>query len=164
MTQNSKIYAPNVYLFAYHLCKPPETESSSPVELTKLWEKCNEILQAKLAVGKPFNGSYLSKKDEPLGWRVDLINKQVVGGRNSLPFAKDISHDNQQINLKGFAEPLRIDDSYALGLKIRIPEKLTTLKRPLSMLASSRNLIPITACYQILCKAISVKLCCLRLG
>ncbi|MEG4459198.1 hypothetical protein [Microcoleus sp. N9_A1] len=50
MTQNSKIYAPNVYLFAYHLCKPPETESSSPVELTKLWDKCNEILQDKLAV------------------------------------------------------------------------------------------------------------------
>jgi len=130
MTQNSKIYAPNVYLFAYHLCKPPETESSSPVELTKLWEKCNEILQAKLAVGKPFNGSYLSKKDEPLGWRVNLINKQVVGGRNSLAFAKDISHDNQQINLKGFAEPLRIDDSYALGLKIRIPEKVNNIKTP----------------------------------
>ena len=116
MTQNSKIYAPNVYLFAYHLCKPPETESSYPVELTKLWEKCNEILQAKLAVGKPFNGSYLSKKDEPLGWRVNLINKEVVGGRNSLAFAKDISHDNQQINLKGFAQPLRIDDSYAFLL------------------------------------------------
>ncbi len=130
MTQNSKIYAPNVYLFAYHLCKPPETESSSPVELTKLWEKCNEILQAKLAVGKPFNGSYLSKKDEPLGWRVNLINKEVVGGRNSLAFAKDISHDNQQINLKGFAQPLRIDDSYALGLKIRIPEKVNNIKTP----------------------------------
>jgi hypothetical protein len=130
MTQNSKIYAPNVYLFAYHLCKPPETESSSPVELTKLWDKCNEILQAKLAVGKPFNGSYLSKKDEPLGWRVNLINKQVVGGRNSLAFAKDISHDNQQISLKGFAEPLRIDDSYALGLQIRIPEKVNNIKTP----------------------------------
>ncbi|TAG61603.1 MAG: hypothetical protein EAZ25_30395 [Oscillatoriales cyanobacterium] len=124
MTQNSKIYAPNVYLFAYHLCKLPETESISPGESTKLWEKCNEILQTKLAVGKAFNGSYLPKKDEPLGWRVELINKQVVGGRNSLAFAKDISFDNQQINLKGFAQPLRIDDSYALGLQIRVPEKV----------------------------------------
>ncbi|MEG4318255.1 MULTISPECIES: hypothetical protein [unclassified Microcoleus] len=130
MTQNSKIYAPNVYLFAYHLCKPSETESSSLVELTKLWEKCNEILQAKLAVGKGFNGSYLSKKDEPLGWRVNLIDKQVVGGRNSLAFAKDISHDNQQINLKGFAQPVRIDDSYALGLQIRVPEKVNNVKTP----------------------------------
>jgi hypothetical protein len=130
MTQNSKIYAPNVYLFAYHLCKPPETESSSPGDLTKLWEKCNEILQTKLAVGKAFNGSYLPKKDEPLGWRVELIDKQVVGGRNSLAFAKDISHDNQQISLKGFAQPLRIDDSYALGLQIRVPEKVNNIKTP----------------------------------
>ncbi|MEG4808577.1 hypothetical protein QUA82_12750 [Microcoleus sp. F8-D3] len=130
MTQNSKIYAPNVYLFAYHLCQPLETESISPGEFTKLWEKCNEILQAKLAVGKAFNGSYLSKKDEPAGWRVNLIDKQVVGNRNSLPFAKNISLDNQQISLKGFAQPLRIDDSYALGLQIRVPEKVDGNKTP----------------------------------
>ncbi|MCW6051506.1 hypothetical protein K4039_15775 [Lyngbya sp. CCAP 1446/10] len=130
MTQNSKIYAPNVYLFAYHLCKPLESESISPEEFAKLWEKCHEILQAKLAFGTAFNGSYLSKKDEPAGWRVNLINKQVVGNRNSLPFAKNISLDNQQISLKGFAQPLRIDDCYALGLQIRIPEKVNNLKTP----------------------------------
>ena len=130
MTQNSKIYAPNVYLFAYHLCKPLESELSSPGEFTKLWEKCHEILQAKLAVGTAFDGSYLSKKDEPAGWRVNLINKQVVGHRNSLAFAKNISHDNQQISLKGFAQPLRIDDSYALGLKIWVPEKVNDIKTP----------------------------------
>ncbi|TAE97973.1 MAG: hypothetical protein EAZ79_08745 [Oscillatoriales cyanobacterium] len=106
MTPSSKIYAPNVYLFAFHLCNALESESNSPVELARLWQKCDEILQAKLAVGKAFSGSYLSKKDEPLGWRVDLINKQVVGNRNSLPFDKNISNENQQINLKGFAQPL----------------------------------------------------------
>jgi hypothetical protein len=124
MTENSKIYAPNVYLFAYHLCQPLESESISPVEFARLWQKCDEILQTKLAVGKAFNGSYFSKKDEPAGWRVNLIDKQVVGNRNSLPFDKNISHENQQINLKGFAQPLRIDDSYALGLQIRVPEKV----------------------------------------
>ena len=124
MTENSKIYAPNVYLFAFHHCQTRELESSSPGELTKLWQKCDEILQTKLAVGTAFNGSYLSKKDEPTGRRVNLINKEVVGNRKSLPFAKNISHDNQQINLKGFAEPLRIQDSYALGLQIRVPEKV----------------------------------------
>ena len=123
-TENSKIYAPNVYLFAFHHCQTRELESSSPGEFTKLWQKCDEILQTKLAVGTAFNGSYLSKKDEPTGWRVNLINKQVVGNRNSLPFAKNISQDNQQINLKGFAQPLRIHDSYALGLQIRVPEKV----------------------------------------
>ncbi|MEG5038017.1 MULTISPECIES: hypothetical protein [unclassified Microcoleus] len=124
MTENSKIYAPNVYLFAFHLCQPLESESSSPVEFARLWQKCDEILQTKLAVGKAFNGSYLSKKDEPAGWRVNLIKKEVVGQRNSLAFAKNISHENQQISLKGFAQPLRIDDSYALGLQIRVPEKV----------------------------------------
>jgi len=124
MTENSKIYAPNVYLFAFHHCKPRELESSSPGEFTQLWQKCDEILQTKLAVGTAFNGSYLSKKDEPTGWRVNLINKQVVGNRKSLPFGKNITYDNQQINLKGFAEPLRIHDSYALGLQIRVPKKV----------------------------------------
>jgi len=132
MSENSKIYAPNVYLFAFHLCQPLESESNSPVEFASLWQKCDEILQTKLAVGTAFNGSYLSKKDEPAGWRVNLINKEkeVVGNRNSLPFAKNISHDNQQINLKGFAQPLRIDDSYALGLQIRVPEKVNGIKTP----------------------------------
>lgn len=130
MTENSKIYAPNVYLFAFHLCQPLESESNSPVEFARLWQKCDEILQTKLAVGKAFNGSYLSKKNEPAGWRVNLIDKQVVGNRNSLPFDKNISHDNQQVNLKGFAQPLRIDDSYALGLQIRVPEKVNGIKTP----------------------------------
>src|SRR4028118_1786323 len=130
MPENSKIYAPNVYLFAFHHCKPRELESSFPGEFTKLWQKCDEILQTKLAVGTAFNGSYLSKKDEPTGRRVNLINKQVVGNRKSLPFGKNIPHDNQQINLKGFAEPLRIQDSYALGLKICVPEKVNSIKTP----------------------------------
>ncbi|MEG4576526.1 hypothetical protein QUA56_28200 [Microcoleus sp. N3A4] len=130
MTENSKIYAPNVYLFAFHLCQPLESESISPGEFTKLWQKCDEILQTKLAVGKAFNGSYVSKKDEPAGWRVNLIKKEVVGQRNSLAFDKNISHENQQISLKGFAQPLRIDDSYALGLQIRVPEKVDGNKTP----------------------------------
>ncbi|TAH21267.1 MAG: hypothetical protein EAZ10_15065, partial [Oscillatoriales cyanobacterium] len=32
--------------------------------------------------------------------------------------------------LKGFAQPLRIDDSYALGLQIRVPEKVNNIKTP----------------------------------
>ncbi|MEG4585325.1 hypothetical protein QUA54_08915 [Microcoleus sp. MOSTC5] len=130
MTQSSKIYAPNVYLFAFHLCDTLESEPNSPVESASLWQKCHEILQSKLAVGTDFNNSYLHKKKEPVGWRVNLINKQVVGNRNSLAFTKEISVENQPITLKGFAQPLRIDDSYALGLKIFVPEKLNTIKTP----------------------------------
>ncbi|MGB3262923.1 MAG: hypothetical protein WBA89_03110 [Microcoleus sp.] len=123
MTPSNKIYAPNVYLFAFHLCNPLESESNSPVEFGSLWQKCDEILQAKLAVSNKFNDSYLHKKDEPVGGRVNLIDKTKVNGRNSLDFGKEISVDNQPIPVKGWALPMRIDDSYALGLQVRVPEK-----------------------------------------
>lgn len=130
MNPSSKIYAPNVYLFAFHLCNALESESNSPVEFTSLWQKCDEILQSKLAVSDKFNDSYLHKKDEPIGWRVNLIDKAKVNNRKSLPFAKEISVENESIPVRGFAEPLRIDDSYALGLQIRIPEKVNSVKTP----------------------------------
>ncbi len=131
MTPNSKIYAPNVYLFAFHLCNALESESNSPVEFTSLWQKCDEILQSKLAVSDKFNDSYLHKKDEPVGAKVYLIDKSKVNNRNSLPFAKEISVDGGKIPLNGFALPMRIDDSYALGLKIKVPEeKVDKVKTP----------------------------------
>ena len=87
-------------------------------------------MQTKLAVSTKFNDSYLHKKEEPVGFRVNLINKQVVGNRNSLAFAKETSVENQQIPVKGFALPMRIDDSYALGWKIFVPEKVNSIKTP----------------------------------
>ncbi|MEZ2250758.1 hypothetical protein [Microcoleus sp.] len=123
MTPSSKIYAPNVYLFAFHPCNALESQSNSPVEFASLWQKCDEILQTKLAVSSKFYDSYFHKKDEPVGRRVNLIDKSKVNGRNSLAFAKEIMVDNQPIPVKGFVAPMRIDDSYALGLQIRIPEK-----------------------------------------
>jgi hypothetical protein len=101
------------------------------VEFASLWQKCNEILQTKLAVTNKFNDSYFHKKDEPVGRRVNLIDKSKVNNRNSLPFAKEIVVENQQFIVKGFAAPMRIDDSYALGLQIRIPEKDGGIKTPL---------------------------------
>ncbi|NJK68194.1 MAG: hypothetical protein HC941_18150 [Microcoleus sp. SU_5_3] len=136
MTPSSKIYAPNVYLFAFHLCNALESESNSPVEFTSLWQKCDQILHAKLAVAvstelnTKFNDSYLHKKNEPVGLHVNLIDKSKVENRNSLPFTKDISANDGQIPLKGFALPQRIDDSYALGLKIFVPEKVNSIKTP----------------------------------
>ncbi len=128
MTPSSKIYAPNVYLFAFHLCNALESESNSSVEFASLWQKCDEILQSKLAVSDKFNDSYLHKKHEPVGAKVYLIDKSKVNNRNSLPFAKEISVDGRKIPLNGFALPMRIDDSYALGLQLRIPEKVNNVK------------------------------------
>ena len=84
------------------------------MEFASLWQKCDEILQTKLAVSTKFNQSYLHKKEEPVGFRVNLINKQFVGNRNSLAFAKEASVENQQVPVKGFALLMRIDDSYML--------------------------------------------------
>ena len=130
MTPSSKIYAPNVYLFAFHLCNALESESNSPVEFASLWHKCDEILQSKLAVSTKFNDSYFHKKNEPVGRRVNLIDKTKVANLNSLTFAKEIEVDNQPIPVNGFALPMRIDDSYALGLQIKVPEKNQGIKTP----------------------------------
>ena len=130
MTPSSKIYAPNVYLFAFHLCNALESESNSPVKFDSLWHKCDEILQSKLAVSTKFNDSYFHKKDEPVGRRVNLIDKTKVANRDSLSFAKQIEVDNQPIPVNGFALPMRIDDSYALGLQIKVPEKNQGIKTP----------------------------------
>ncbi len=130
MTPSNKIYAPNVYLFAFHLCNALESESNSPVEFASLWQKCDDILQTKLAVSSKFHDSYFHKNQEPFGSKVNLIDKSKVENRNSLAFAKEISVDNQPIPVKGFALPMRIDDSYALGLQIRIPEKNQGIKTP----------------------------------
>ena len=64
MTPSSKIYAPNVYLFAFHLCNALELESNFPVECASLWQKCDVILPTKLAVRTKINDSYLHKKEE----------------------------------------------------------------------------------------------------
>ncbi len=130
MNPSSKIYAPNVYLFAFHLCNALNSESNSPVKFASLWHKSNEILQDKLAVNTELNVNNLYIKNPPAGLRVNLINKQAVGNRNSLPFDKEIFFENQLIPVKGFALPMRIDDSYALGLQIRIPEKVNNIKTP----------------------------------
>ncbi|MEO9125560.1 MAG: hypothetical protein ABI262_12880 [Microcoleus sp.] len=145
MNPNNQVYAPNVHLFAFHvwdtlssgsnspanspqLALPPT--SNPPINPQHLWEKCNEILQEKLHIDAEFNDTNLYKTAQPPGRRVKLIIKQAVNNRGSLYLSKNINHDNQQIFLEGFAQPLRIDDSYALGLNLRVPEKTNGTKTP----------------------------------
>ena len=140
MNPNNQVYAPNVHLFAFHVWDTlasgsnPATNSpqpalppasNSPINPQHLWEKCNEILQEKLKIDANFNPTNLlyNRTTQPPGSRVNLIIKAAVNNRESLLLAKQIKHDNQQISLAGFAQPLRISDSYALGLSLRVPEK-----------------------------------------
>ena len=144
MNQNSTIYAPNVHLFAFHLWdalgfdsnspvnsqQPALTSSSnSPVNPEYLWQKCNKILKNNLKVDAELNSSNLySAKTAPPGWRVNLIVENSVNDLAFLPFEKNIEHHDQPIFLQGFAQPQRIDDSYALGFNISIPEKIDGIK------------------------------------
>ena len=144
MNQNSTIYAPNVHLFAFHLWdalgfdsnspvnsqQPALTSSSnSPVNPEHLWQKCNKILKNNLKVDAELNSSNLySAKTAPPGWRVNLIVENSVNDLAFLPFEKNIEHHDQPIFLQGFAQPQRIDDSYALGFNISIPEKIDGIK------------------------------------
>jgi hypothetical protein len=64
MTPTSKIYAPQVYLFAFHLCNALELESNFPVQFASLRQKCDVILPTKLVVSPKINDSYLHKKEE----------------------------------------------------------------------------------------------------
>lgn len=142
MNPDNQVYAPNVHLFAYHVWDTLSSGSNSPANSQQsalpptsnpsinpqhIWEKCNEILQQKLKIEANFNQTNLlyNRTTQPPGSRVNLIIKSAVNNRNSLLLAKDIKHDNQQISLTGFAQPLRIADSYALGLNLRVPEKQT---------------------------------------
>ncbi|WP_445241425.1 hypothetical protein [Microcoleus vaginatus] len=54
----------------------------------------------------------------------------MLATASPLPFDKEISVENQPITLKGFAQPLRINDSYALGLKIFVPQNVNSIKTP----------------------------------
>ena len=122
-TSNPPAHSPQTAL-------PPT--SNPAIDPEHLWYKCNEILQEKLRVPAEFNDRnlYKNQTSQPKGRRVNLIVKAEVNNRESLPFDKEIQHHNQQISLAGFAQMLRIGDSYALGFNIRVPEKTNGTKTP----------------------------------
>ncbi|MCC3404770.1 MAG: hypothetical protein JGK17_04105 [Microcoleus sp. PH2017_10_PVI_O_A] len=141
MNPNNRVGAPNVHLFAFHVWDILSSGSISPTNPRQpalpptsnpqhLWEKCNEILQEKLHINAEFNDTNLYKTAQPPGRRVNLMIGKAVNNRGSLYLSKHISHENQEISLTGLAQPLRIDDSYALGFNLRVPEKTNDTKTP----------------------------------
>ncbi|HEY9704711.1 MAG TPA: hypothetical protein V6C58_19875, partial [Allocoleopsis sp.] len=120
------IYAPNIYLFAYHLCEndPDDLElGQSNYNQNLLWEKCNQDIFPKFHVPQ-----ILEVTEELSGSRVDLL-KGKTAKHFTLPLTGEISDENKIINITGSAQPLRIQDSYALCLKFVYPSEINSYRK-----------------------------------
>lgn len=108
-----KIYAPNVHLFAFHLC---DDSSSDNYNNKLLWHKCQEIFE-KFEIFQE-----LKIRDVALDRRVDLL-EEATDTNIVLPLEGAIILDTtQKTRVTGIACPLQIYDSYALALNLRIDE------------------------------------------
>ncbi|NEO99023.1 MAG: hypothetical protein F6K58_10155 [Symploca sp. SIO2E9] len=114
----NRIYAPNIHLFAFHL-----RNGSNSEEENFLWQQCNQIF-GQLDIKEPTNTplkltNYLDLQRQPHLRRTELL----TNNQTFLPFSGQIYLNQSPLHSEGFAYPLRIDDSYALWLNIRRPEK-----------------------------------------
>lgn len=103
----SKIYAPNVHLFAYHLRKESEPQKDN---LKELFEKGENIL-TEFGINQ-----IIDIQDKP-GYRVELSAQQTEDDA-SIFFEKWSDSP-----ITGIAYPVRIHDTFALALNVRRPEK-----------------------------------------
>ncbi len=114
--QNLKVYAPNIHLFAYHLKVEEDKFEANQL----LWDRCQKIF-------RKFNINSTLKIEERLGYRVDLL-KKTNPQDILLKLESNITLENEQLKITGFAYPLRLHDTYILCLNLRRPEKEITLQ------------------------------------
>ncbi len=118
-----KIYAPNIHLFAFQLYKPTNFVINAPDERNILWNGADEIVKTILHTDLNLsqNIDVSKESDSP---RVDLLKESAVkDGNYSLAFENNISINQQDVIIKGFAYPVQLHDSYGLWLNLRRPEK-----------------------------------------
>ncbi|NEQ81744.1 MAG: hypothetical protein F6K26_16270 [Moorea sp. SIO2I5] len=118
----SKVYAPNVHLFAFHL------KTSQPTTL--LWDKCNQIFSEKFGVTKQL------EIEEKSGYRVDLLKDKTTDDV-AFHFGSNVILDNTSLAVTGVATPVRIQDTYALALNLRRPELEQNQTQPTQPVPSS---------------------------
>ena len=109
-TKHLKVYAPNVHLLAFHLVKKEDAQL--------LWRKCQEIFTK-------FNIESTLNIESRKGYRVDLL-KRTNPEDILLELESEITLDNEQLKITGFAYPLRLHDTYILCLNLRRPEQEIT--------------------------------------
>src|ERR671932_425521 len=114
---NHKVYAPNIHLFAFHsgnasINHPP---SNQDFDQELLWKKCADIF-ARFQINQQLKIKKISD-----GFRVALL-EGATDNMISLPLEGKIFHEQQDHKITGFACPLKLEESYALALNLRIPE------------------------------------------
>lgn len=113
-----KVYAPNVHLFAFHAAHSnfiplAPTQTHEHDEL--LWEKGENILQ-KFQI----NQKLKIKKTSNLN-RASLL-EEATDNTMLLPLQGNLATPDKKHPITGFTCPLKIENSYALALNLRIPE------------------------------------------
>lgn len=112
------VYAPNVHLFAFHSGNGSinHLRSHTDFEQELLWHKCNDIF-AQFQINQELRLKHPS--DE---FRVPLLEGSTDSVGIFLPLEGKVFHKEQKHRLTGCVCPLKIGDSYALALNLRIPE------------------------------------------
>jgi hypothetical protein len=113
----AQLYAPKVYLFAFHLFKTPDADTNSSVkDPNLLWDKCHDIfskfhIKQQLKLHPPI----------PENRRFDLLNGENLSDI-ALEIKTEIRYKDHELKLEGFAYPLQLYDTYALGLNLGFPD------------------------------------------
>ncbi len=113
----TQLYAPKIYLFAFHLFKTPDTDVNSSVkDPDLLWNKCHKIF-SKFHIKQQLKLHPPSLEDI----RFDLLDGEkrddiVLEIKTGIPYKGD------ELKLQGFAYPLQLYDSYGLGLNLGCPD------------------------------------------
>jgi hypothetical protein len=136
-----KIYLPTVHLFAYSRGKKSNgsLEVTDNIDSDWLWQQCNQIIKTKLAYEFELK-SFLRKENKKVSAE-NLINEEL--SKEELDFIhisldkKIQSYDidnyfpisiQQENDVKAEIYPLRLYDSYALGLNFYPPQQLNNKK------------------------------------
>lgn len=112
-----KVYAPNVHLFAFHSRQNSINHSPSSTNFDEelLWKKCNDVF----ALFNVHQNLRVRKVSD--GVRVALL-EGATENMILLPLEGLLLHEKEKLRITGCACPLKIEDSYALALNLRIPE------------------------------------------
>jgi tetratricopeptide (TPR) repeat protein len=120
-----KLYAPNIHLFAFQLDNSSSFDDDDlSINKNLIWENGDEVIRKTLHQNLHLS-QHLDVNKEPDSPRADLLkDTDVIGDDYTISFAGKVPFEpNQDLLIKGFVRPLRIDNSYSLWLNLRRPEQ-----------------------------------------